>query len=170
MPTKILCGAWCRLENPWWRAAASPLLSFMVEISHLSYRRAGKKHVPSIYCFYATRNTCGIILVGFQILYGAGVTWKDCNRLETQPHHSAQFANADCQQLLLIFKNGCFKLIMMLTRCNLNELFHFITSIPKSLLEIRTTIKHSGYQTFIMHLVNSPTLVLRKTSSSISKN
>lgn len=91
------------------------------------------------------------------------------SRLEIQPPIplSSSFANIDRQQLLLIFKNGCFKLIMMLTRCSLNELFHFITSIPKSLSEIRMTIKHSGYQTFIMDSVNPPTSVLREKEEFI---
>lgn len=75
---------------------------------------------------------------------------------------SSLFVNVDHQHLLLLFKNGYFKLIMMLTRSSLNELFHFITSIPKSLLEIRMTIKHSVYQSFIMDSVNSPPSAFRE--------
>lgn len=49
--------------------------------------------------------------------------------------------------------------------------FHFITSIPKSLSEIRITTKHSGYQTFMMDSVNSPMSVLRdKEHFTPSKN
>jgi len=81
----------------------------------------------------------------------AAADWKSSPNIPL----SSLFANVDRQQLLLILKNECFKLIMTLTRCSLNELYHFITSIPKSLSEIRMTIKHFGYQSFMMDSVNS---------------
>lgn len=97
---------------------------------------------------------------GFQIIYGAGVAWKGIGSSIILLIYL--FANLDPQKLLLMFKNRWFKLIMMLTRCNVNELFHFITSVPKSILVIRMTIKHSGHETFIIDSVNSPTSVWRE--------
>lgn len=146
----------------------------MVDISHPSYPKAIKRQcVKPVLLFVPIE-----IVVGWSWYVSRFFMWQEWHKREAADRKSSPtvllsslFANADHEQLLLIFKNGCSKLIMMLTRWNLNELFHFITSIPKSLSEIRITTKHSGYQTFMMDSVNSPMSVLRdKEHFTPSKN
>lgn len=146
----------------------------MVDISHSSYPKAMRRQCVNLVLLFVPTE----MVVGWSWYVSRSFTWQEWHERaavdgKSSPTvlFSSLFANADRGQRLLIFKNGCSKLIMMLTRWNLNELFHFITSIPKSLSEIGITTKHSGYQTFMMDSVNSPMSVLRdKEHFTLSKN
>ena len=134
----------------------------MVDISHSSYPKAIR------------RQCVNLVLLFVPIEMAVGWSWYVSRSFTWQEWHERAAADGKSSPTVLfssLFANGCSKLIMMLTRWNLNELFHFITSIPKSLSEIRITTKHSGYQTFMMDSVNSPMSVLRdKEHFTLSKN